>query len=153
MSYLVISHRGNLDGPNPKEENHPEYITFAIKSGYHAEIDVRYLNGKFYLGHDNPNYEVHKSFFTSKENWSKLWVHCKNIDALYHLADECNCFYHDKDDCVLTSGGYIWTYPNKSNILTSISVAVLPELIPDWDLSNCHGVCTDYALKYSNRGT
>ena len=38
----LIAHRGNIDGPNPSKENHPEYIESAIVDGYDVEIDLRY---------------------------------------------------------------------------------------------------------------
>jgi len=36
----LISHRGNLFGPNPTNENNPDYILNAIELGYDVEIDV-----------------------------------------------------------------------------------------------------------------
>ena len=60
-----------------------------------------------------------------------------------------NCFFHNTDDGVLTSHGYIWTYPGKE--LTKNSIAVLPERVEDWDLSNCAGICTDQPYKWRNK--
>ena len=37
---LLISHRGNLNGPDKKFENHPKYIQNAIKKGFDVEIDI-----------------------------------------------------------------------------------------------------------------
>ena len=51
----LISHRGNIKEPNPKMENSPSYIDIAISSGYDVEIDIRFIDGKFYLGHDDPD--------------------------------------------------------------------------------------------------
>lgn len=53
---MLISHRGNLNGPDSRE-NHPDYIDTAIESGYQVEIDLRF-DGNFYLGHDDPQYKV-----------------------------------------------------------------------------------------------
>ena len=36
----IISHRGNLYGPNPELENKPEYILAAIKCNFRVEIDL-----------------------------------------------------------------------------------------------------------------
>ena len=36
------SHRGNLNGPNEKE-NSPEYIIESLTLGYDCENDVRYI--------------------------------------------------------------------------------------------------------------
>ena len=53
----LISHRGNTSGPNPEKENSPEYIIAALLAGYEVEIDVWFENGKFMLGHSEPQYE------------------------------------------------------------------------------------------------
>jgi hypothetical protein len=51
----LIAHRGNINGSNPEKENHPDYINEAIKLGHNVEIDVWFINNKFYLGHDDPS--------------------------------------------------------------------------------------------------
>ena len=53
----LISHRGNLNGPNKERENHPDYIWEALQAGYEVEIDVWWVDGKFKLGHDEPQYD------------------------------------------------------------------------------------------------
>ena len=57
---IYISHRGNINGPNKKLENNPNYITDAINKGFDVEIDVNYKNSNFYLGHDKAQYLVSK---------------------------------------------------------------------------------------------
>ena len=53
----LIAHRGNITGPKPELENSPDYIFEAIKKGFDVEVDVWYgTDGKFMLGHDNPDY-------------------------------------------------------------------------------------------------
>ena len=42
----LIAHRGNINGPNPEKENHPDYINTAIKSGYDVEVDVWFIDNK-----------------------------------------------------------------------------------------------------------
>ena len=54
----LISHRGNLIGADPGKENRPSYIKSALKLGYDVEIDVWNLNGTWFLGHDDPSYEL-----------------------------------------------------------------------------------------------
>jgi hypothetical protein len=54
---ILISHRGNISGPNPERENHPDYILEALQAGYEVEIDVWFVDGKFKLGHDGPQYD------------------------------------------------------------------------------------------------
>lgn len=141
---ILISHRGNIDGKNPNEENSVSYIQKALKSGYDVEIDVWYVDDKWYLGHDGPQYKVKYDFLTL----DGLWLHAKNGDALYHLLRDrdCNVFYHTDEDWVLTSKKYIWTYPNQ--LLYSNSICVLPELGYNGNLKNCKGICSDFISKY-----
>ena len=142
----IISHRGNIEGPNPEKENHPDYILNALSKGFDVEIDLRVIGDRLYLGHDEPQYEIDVSFLYK----SGMWIHAKNIDAAYYLTlrNALHWFFHDQDDCVLTSKGYLWTYPGKQ--LTHNSVAVMPERVEDpYDLSFCYGICTDYSKKYA----
>lgn len=143
---ILISHRGNINGPSPDKENNPYYILEAIFSGYNVEIDVRFDNNTFVLGHDFPQYEVSEEFLKQKG----LWIHCKNINVLSKLITnpECNCFFHDTDDVVLTSKNYLWTYPGKA--LYSNSICVLPELFEPGDISNVAGICSDYIGRYKH---
>ena len=72
--------------------------------------------------------------------------HAKNELALSLLVrNNIHCFGHDKDDVVLTSFNWLWTYPGKQ--LASNSIAVMPEMAENWDISGCMGVCSDYADK------
>jgi len=136
-----IAHRGNLNGPNSEKENHPDYILTALKLGYDVEIDVWYINNQWHLGHDKPQYENIRYDFLLKSN---LWLHAKNGDAFYTLLQDsdCNVFWHTDEDWVLTSKGFIWTYPNKTLYLNS--VCVLPELGYNGDIKKCFAVCGDY---------
>ena len=141
----IISHRGNLSGPNTEKENSQPYIEEALSKGYDVEVDVWYINDRFLLGHDEPTYEVSGSFLKD----SRLWCHAKNIGALCKLIKEgAHCFWHQEDDCTLTSNGYLWTYPGK--VLTTESVCVMPETFnPDvQQIKDCLAVCTDYPEKY-----
>lgn len=150
----IIAHRGNIDGPNPLIENHPDTIDTAISMGFDVEIDIRYDNfdNKFYLGHDDPQYVV--TAYWLAERMENLWIHCKNIDALYHFAHKTggyNYFWHQTDDFTLTSKNHIWTYPGQP--YTPSSIIVMPEnYIKLEELNNliaydCYGVCTDYPQK------
>ena len=147
----LIAHRGNIDGPNMNEENKPEYILQAIEKGYFVEIDLWYKDNTLYLGHDSPQYEIEYSFFIV--NKYKLFIHCKNIQALQYILnknDDLECFFHDNDECVLTSKGNIWTYPGK--LLTKKSICVMPERAENINnnLSECVGICSDYISKYAH---
>ena len=140
----LISHRGNLSGPNSCVENHPDSIAKALRLGYDCEIDVWKIDNKFWLGHDEPLYEFDSIDFFDAESKAKLWIHCKNFEALNHLRkpiDHIDFFFHNKDDYTLTSSGLIWTYPGKQT--GSNSILVHNECIPV-DYSNIYGLCTDY---------
>ena len=163
---ILISHRGNLNGKQPDNENHPDYILRAITAGYDVEIDVWFVDGKFKLGHDEPIYDF--PFKLLENNFQKLWIHCKNIDAIVALNEFpnenlLNYFFHQEDDITLTSKGYIWAYPGKQPIKNSI--AVKPELNEDdfflikknntpnsklnkEDLTQAIGICSDYIENY-----
>ncbi len=136
---ILISHRGNLSGPNPQLENEPKYIIGAIERGFHVEIDVWYFKDSgFWLGHDEPQYQVKREFLQN----IKLWCHAKNIDAFYKMVDDkkIHCFSHDKDEVALTTKGYFWSLSNTK--MTDRSISVMPSDYVDLP-KNIAGVCSD----------
>ena len=143
----LISHRGNLNGPNKERENHPDYIYEAIQAGYDVEIDVWWVDGKFKLGHDEPQYDFPFDLFNNFYN--KLWIHCKNMEALSQLNEldsngsKLNYFSHEDDLGVLTSRGYIW-----STNLYDRGILVMPEVFNREPKETTFGVCSDYITKY-----
>jgi len=151
---IYISHRGNINGKNPERENSPDYILEAIEKGYDVEIDVWWNNGKWFLGHDSPTYQI--NFYELVYDNKKLWLHAKNHEALREIVKYFNYlniywlkfFWHQTDDFTLTSNGYIWTYPGKE--LTIHSICVLPETAnySNEDLKICYGICSDNIEKY-----
>jgi hypothetical protein len=127
-------------------ENEPTYIDLAISKGYDVEVDVWYKDNILWLGHDKPDYAIDFSFI--RDRVSKLWVHCKNIEAILYFKEcsyDVNYFWHENDTVTLTSLNYIWAFPNKQPIKNSI--AVMPELFND-DVSSAIGVCSDFVEKY-----
>jgi len=157
---IIIAHRGNLHGPNSEKENHPDYVSDAINEGFDVEIDAWVINNKVYLGHDGPEYEVTK-YFEYHGDWynynghyvnsPKLWIHCKNFEALNNdIFFQSPRFSHDKDDFTIAycaCSAYIWTYP-RNLPLGKKSIAVMPEMVANWDISNAGGICTDFPYKY-----
>jgi len=143
----LISHRGNLEGPNPERENHPDYIIEAIQAGYDVEIDVWFKDGKFYLGHDEPQYLFPYDLLNGYYN--KLWIHCKDMDSLSNLNEldssgqKLNYFSHENDLGVLTSKGYIWS----ANVYKR-GILVMPEVFNKEPNKDTLGVCSDYITKY-----
>lgn len=150
---ILISHRGNLNGPELSLENHPNQIDLVIKAGFDCEIDLRIKNDDFFLGHDEPIYKISMDWLVERNQ--SLWVHCKDFRSLEKLQESnnsINYFWHQTDDFTITSKGQIWTFPGKS--LGRSSIAVLPESIKGsnlWSESNlraCFGLCTDFPEKY-----
>jgi hypothetical protein len=147
---IYIAHRGLTDGPDKLLENNPKQVLKAIEQGYHAEVDLWFVNSELFLGHDAPQYLISEKFL---QNFS-LWIHAKNLAALRWLYDtDFNYFWHQEDDFTLTSKNWIWTYPGKE--LTSRSIMVMPEM-HNYDLSglnnlNCYGICSDYVDKISKK--
>ena len=97
---IFIAHRGNINGPNPSQENNPKYIQQALDKGYYAEVDVWVIDGKILLGHDEAQYSSSIDFLKN----DKIVCHAKNPDALALLVSKnMHCFGHDNDEVVLTS--------------------------------------------------
>jgi hypothetical protein len=141
---FFISHRGNIDRINTKDENKPSYILNALKKNFDVEVDIWFQDSMFYLGHDKPEYRVDLSFVKMKG----LWFHAKNINSFRELLRlQVICFWHQQDDVALTSNGYIWTYPGKQ--LTDNSICVLPELNKHVEIK-CAGFCSDNIQNYYN---
>jgi len=145
---ILISHRGNINGKDESKENKPSYIVDAIRKGYNVEVDFWYDNGKFVLGHDEPQYSIPLDFI---ENYYRyLWIHCKNHDALSKLVEidrggvYFNYFWHDSDDVIITSKGYMWANPGT---YIEGSIAVMPEYKKD-KIEGRLGVCSDYIINY-----
>jgi len=143
----IIAHRGNMNGPDPANENREDTILAALSAGFDCEIDIWVISGRFWLGHDGPDTETSMEFLLRSR--SALWVHCKNLEALLALKDRFNCFFHDKDLYTLTSQGYVWG--NIGSPSTLQTVQVMPEK-SGGVLHECWGVCTDYPLRYAQSG-
>jgi len=139
---IFISHRGNLDGINPKKENSPDYIISALNEGFDVEVDVWFKDDKFYLGHDTPKYEIDYNFLISE----KLWCHAKNIESLNEMKKyNIHYFWHENDIVTLTSKNYVWAYPAKK--FPKNSIGVLPEK-HNSEITYCLGICSDIISNY-----
>ena len=149
----IISHRGNIDGPNSSMENNPNQVDLVLNCGFDCEIDLYYLEENFYLGHDNPTHLVTIEWLVERKN--RLWIHCKNYSALNKFAGDLNrfiYFWHQNDNFTLTSTNLIWTFPGQQ--LGQKSILVLPESYLNLDsfdqetLKKVYGVCTDFPSKF-----
>lgn len=142
----IISHRGNLIGPNSDTENTPNQIDLCISKGYDVEIDLWYIKNNYYLGHDSAVYKIPFKFLIDRKEY--LWIHCKNQDALFSLNNtNFNYFWHQNDDVTLTSQEFIWAYPWKHTAFyRNLIVLDFSNHVP-FDLYEKHdvyGVCVDY---------
>jgi hypothetical protein len=139
----LISHRGNLNGPNPKLENSPEYVLRALNQGFDVEIDVWFSNGEYFLGHDNPQFAIDEKFLQD----DRLWCHAKNLQALDQMLANGNihCFWHQTDQVTLTSQNVVWTFPGEKQIRGSI--CVLPETSTEIN-ENIIGICSDFIKEF-----
>ena len=149
---LLISHRGNVSGSDPGLENNPDHIDRIIV-GMELNVEVDFWvfdQQEMYLGHDTPQYGIDFRWLYTRRN--KLWIHCKNIEALTYLHNcpvnnEFNYFWHQMDSYTLTSKGYIWAYPGCEIYLPSRAIAVMPEESKT-NLRPFYGICTDYPERY-----
>ncbi len=107
-----ISHRGNLNGPNPSQENNPDYVKKALAS-LTVEVDCWKVNEKFFLGHDEPKYKIPREFLHQKN----LLLHAKNIEIFDDLVNVPNIevFWHEDDNFTITSRKRI-IYHNRQSV-------------------------------------
>lgn len=157
----LIAHRGNLEGKS-EFENSPLQVENALKNGFDAEVDVWYKESinAFYLGHDKPDYGVEKEFLLQEG----LWCHAKDLTALIALQKiGAHCFFHDNDDAVFTSKGYLWIHGRNReyDLATDQSILLKPEVMMPINFKeeplfreafklmtttykNFGGICSDY---------
>ena len=139
---LLISHRGNIHGPDRMKENTPEYIMESINQGYEVEVDVWSIDDEWFLGHDKPAVKIKDDFFSNK-----MWIHCKNLEAVEKLSGtNLNWFWHDKDKLTMTNGGFIWCH---SGVFVENGIVV--ECGEPFKINKkIMGICTDYPAKWKN---
>lgn len=143
----LISHRGNINGLYPELENSHLYIQTAINSGYDVEIDVRLIDGKLFLGHDAPNYEISLNWLLERKDY--LWVHTKNFGALQYLIDQnLRIFYHQKENhTIINNCNLIWSHELSESNERSIIPLLSQEDVTAYYKYNGRevaGVCSDF---------
>lgn len=135
----IISHRGNLDGP----QEHDNVISELeqVSKEMLVEVDVWHMEHGWYLGHDGPERAISFDFITNPN----FILHAKNLDALYKLTGtNLHYFWHQEDDFTLTSKQIIWTYPKKEVTNRSIIVCQTLEEVEQYKTKDIWGICTDY---------
>jgi len=139
---ILISHRGNINGPNPEMENDPRYVENTLARGYNVEVDVWSNGSDFFLGHDKPECQVSELFLRH----GSLWCHAKDIKTFYKLIEVgVHCFSHDQDEVALTTKGYLWS--SYGNQMTDKSICVMPPRNTELP-KNIAGICSDYIEDY-----
>lgn len=142
----IISHRGNINGSVPEKENRPSYIDCAIQLGFDVEVDLRSINGEFWIGHDNPQYRIELPWMKLRKD--KIWFHCKNQESsirLLELNEKFKFFCHNQDNFVLTSTDHIWVHDLSGKINNKCIIPLLSiNDIKSYKINNVFGVCTDY---------
>lgn len=146
---IFIAHRGNTEGPSALE-NTARHIEAALDQGFDVEVDVRYIDGAYCLGHDYVTQQVPLNFLARKG----VWVHAKDPDTFEHLASLgahgvysiIHTFYQRDDAISLTTRGYYWTHIN--NPVSSKHSIIMPTGTGSKIDTLCHGVCTDYAKAF-----
>jgi len=143
---IVISHRGNINGPDILTENNPEHIDKLISKNIFVEVDVWFVDGNYFLGHDSPTYLVDYSWFDKNKNY--LWIHAKNQKAfeLLFCKKNLNVFWHENDKMTLTSKGYMWLYPEN---FSKKGITVVLNKPNQENLKKMFGVCTDYFYEWN----
>ena len=142
----IISHRGNINGSIPDKENRPSYIDCAINLGYDVEVDIRFINNQFWLGHDGPQYKIELPWMLHRIG--NIWFHCKDSFSATKLLSYSNDFLffcHSNDDYVLTSINKLWIHDLTSKIDGNCIIPLLTlEQIKNYNNSKPFAVCTDY---------
>ncbi len=149
---IIISHRGNVNGPVANLENNPTQIQLVLAKypKFYVEIDVWFSSDHtWWLGHDSPIFKVDFKFLKQ----SHLLLHAKNLPALIELNKhkELHYFFHNMDAATITSAGYLWC---NQNVIATGGIAVTNLDVPTVQMVAKHidqqiiGVCTDYPLDY-----
>ena len=76
---LIIAHRANIAGPEPRLENTLERTAECIARGWSIETDIRRdASGRFYISHDPAGWTPE----TDAAAFCALWRRCKGLVAL-----------------------------------------------------------------------
>jgi glycerophosphoryl diester phosphodiesterase len=143
---IIISHRGNLEGPSFENENTPQCTDKALNLGFDVELDIWVLGDEIYLGHDQPILNISLDFL--KDRKEHLWLHLKNFQSadFFFGLTEFNFFSHENDPYVITSKGFVWSYPGKC--LSEKKIVLMPEWNVGDQIHGATGICTDYPIRY-----
>lgn len=150
---IIISHRGNINGIVSEKENRPSYIDSALQLGYEVEVDLRFIDNNFWLGHDEPQYKIELSWMSIRSEY--IWYHCKDIYSALELRklNKFKYFCHSNDDYVLTSTGHLWVHDLSKKIDDGSIIPLLTyDSILNYKNYKPYAICTDFVekLKFAN---
>ena len=147
MSKILISNRGNINGKNRTRENKIDYIEEAFILGFDVKIDIwakKDPDNKIILSLNNEEPEQDVNLYWLFRNCGKLWLECKNIEALefFNSMQFFNYFWLENNLTTITSKNFIWSelQPIKNSIVFQ------PE---NKEISQCLGFCSDYISNYN----
>lgn len=148
---LYISYRGIYDGTNYEYANTPDQLGKAIGRGYTCMVDVWRVNGKLYLGNDQPLTEVTERYLQGP----RWYINARNTDMQDWLATQSSSLYPNwfyfttptpPPAYVTASNGKLitpGTVPINNN-----SIIFLPEIDDKGLFSTvhlrCFGICSTY---------
>ena len=140
----LISNRGNIFGKDISVENSPDYIDETLSLGYEVKVDLWYIDNEIFLGDYVPTYKVSFDWLISR--YLKLWICCKNVDALefLHSHDHFNYFWDTPDVITLTSLNYFWV--KSTNISGKNVILSIPEtdsVIDEITNKKFYGICAN----------
>jgi len=147
---IYISYQGIYDGQNYEYANTPNQISKAFGYGVSVMTDVWRVDGKLYLGTDQPLTEVTEKYLQG----NRWWINARNTDMQTWLSAQSsklypNWFYFPSmppPQYVTASNGKLitpGTVPINNN-----SVIFLPEITDKGLFSTvklrCFGICSTY---------
>ena len=157
---IIYSHRNSLDNYDKyfrkQLENRPNYIDMAIMKGFNVEADIRYNNSKFYLGHDDLQYNIDLLWLIDRRQ--HLLLHCKDNSSAAELSNcayKLHYFCHHQDDFTLTSHGFVWQHNlslpiTKKSIIPLITKKDIDNWLKSNNINEIAGVCTDFPIYLKN---
>ena len=115
----LIAHRGLVDGPNKSLENKFSEIKRMVVGRQTCEIDVWFVHGTYFLGHDAPMESIDLAYILDYKDY--LLIHAKNVEAFSsfcflrsHGGHDLHFFYHSNENVVFSSRGIVIPYPGET---------------------------------------
>jgi len=146
----LYAHRANLTGPGTGE-NKPESIRECLERGLGVEVDIWDHGGELWSGHERPQWKIDLQLLSHPG----VICHAKHVTAAVALRSTTVSFFClERDEFALCSNGLIWA--NYGCVPTAASIMCSPELVGETEpiehfhtrVTEAHGICTDYPLRY-----